>query len=198
MSKINREELESKANRESLETLVAARTEQLRQALQKNSDLLEFLKQLQSMQSLNEIRQAVKVEIAKLEPQSAASVPRFGGNPGEPVPEVDPDDLKTLWRETNDLQAQHAGQNVAIGLELMKTTLKPGANAEAIFYRSSMIWLLKQFAPDQLAPWIRDGQVSDAVFRTIAMIPMEWIGHTVREGLPFDVEDFFRRLSGER
>jgi hypothetical protein len=36
--------------------------------------------------------------------------------------------------------------------------------------------------------------------RTMAAIPMEWIGHTEREGLPFDVDEFFRRLreSGEQ
>jgi hypothetical protein len=118
----------------------------------------------------------------------------FGGNPGEPVPEADPDDLKTLWQQTHDLQARHPGQNVAICLDLMKTMFKPGANAEAIFYRSSMIWLLHQFAQEQLYPWVKGEQVSDAVFRTIATIPMEWIRHTKHEGFPFDVEEFFRRL----
>ena len=120
--------------------------------------------------------------------------PSFGGNPGEPVPEVDPDDLKTFWQLASDLQARSPGQHVAIGLEATKTALKPGANAEAIFYRTSMIWLLNQFAQAQLGPWLEGEQVGDAVFRTIATIPMEWIGHTEREGLPFDVEDFFHRL----
>ncbi|QNI33097.1 hypothetical protein H7849_03720 [Alloacidobacterium dinghuense] len=57
-----------------------------------------------------------------------------------------------------------------------------------------MIRLLNEFAQEQLAPWIKDEEVSDAVFRTMATIPMEWIGHTEREDLPFDVEEFFRRL----
>jgi hypothetical protein len=118
----------------------------------------------------------------------------FGGNPGEPVTEVDPDDLKTFWQQTHDLQARNPGQNVAIGIDLVKTTLKPGANAEAVFYRASMIWLLNEFAQEQLLPWVKDEQVADAVFRTMAIIPMEWIGHTGREGFPFEVEDFFRRL----
>ena len=50
------------------------------------------------------------------------------------------------------------------------------------------------FAQERLAPWIKDEEVSDAVFRTRATIPVEWIGPTEREGLPFDVEEFFRRL----
>jgi len=40
----------------------------------------------------------------------------------------------------------------------------------------------------------KDEQVSAAVFQVIATIPMEWLGPTVRESLPFDVEEFFRRL----
>ena len=28
------------------------------------------------------------------------------GNPGEPVAEVDPDDLKAFWQETRNLQAR--------------------------------------------------------------------------------------------
>jgi hypothetical protein len=57
-----------------------------------------------------------------------------------------------------------------------------------------MIRLINQFAQEQLAPWVKDEEVSDAVFRTTATIPMEWAGHTEREGLPFDVEEFFSRL----
>jgi hypothetical protein len=120
--------------------------------------------------------------------------PPFGGNPGEPVQEVDPNDLKIFWEQTHELQARHPGQNVAISADLLKTMFKPGANADAVVYRSSMIWVLSQFAQEQLAPWIKDEQVSDAVFRTMATIPMEWIGQAEREGLPFDVEDFFHQL----
>ena len=104
-----------------------------------------------------------------------------------------PDDLKTFWQETRKLQAKLPGQHVSIGLEA-KTIAKSGANAPAIWYRSSMIWILNRLAQEQLSPWIKDGGLSDAVFRAMATIPMEWIGHTEREDLPFDVEEFFRRL----
>lgn len=120
--------------------------------------------------------------------------PLFGGNPGEPVAVVDPDDLKTFWQETRLLQARPPGQHVSICFDA-SAMCKPGANLEAVWYRSGMIWALNQAAQEQLAPWIKDEEVSNAVFRTIATIPMEWIGHNEREGLPFDVEEFFRRLS---
>jgi hypothetical protein len=119
--------------------------------------------------------------------------PSFGGNPREPVAEVDPDDVKTFWPETRNLQTRHPGQHFSIGFEL-KAICKAGANAKAVWYRSSMIWVLNRFAQGQLAPWIKDEEVSDAVFRTMATIPIEWVGHTEREGLPFDVDEFFRRL----
>lgn len=57
-----------------------------------------------------------------------------------------------------------------------------------------MISVLYQIAQEQLAAWIKDEEVSDAVFRTMATTPMEWVGHAEREGLPFDIEEFFRRL----
>ena len=83
-----------------------------------------------------------------------------------------------------------------------------------------MIWVLNQFAQEQLAPWVKDDEVTDAVFRTMATISMEWPrirlsekvsggrqrkagrprtkldepGQTPWKDLPFDVEEFFRRL----
>lgn len=116
----------------------------------------------------------------------------FLGNPGEPVAEVGPDDLKTFWQETRRLEAKHPGQHVSFSA---KAIAKTGANAPAVWYRSSMIEVLNRVAQEQLSPWIRDEEFSDAVFRTMATIPMEWIGHTERENLPFDVEEFFHRLS---
>ena len=56
-----------------------------------------------------------------------------------------------------------------------------------------MIQVVNQVAQEQLAPWVKDEEISDTVFRTMAMIPMQWAGHTDREGLSFDVEEFFRR-----
>ena len=118
--------------------------------------------------------------------------PSFGGNPGEPVAEVDPEDLKAFWLKTRTLKSRYPGQHLGFSLRAIS---KPGVNAEAVWYRSSMIWALDLCAQDQLAPWIKDEEVSDAVFRLMAIIPMEWIGHKGRDGLPFNVEEFFRLLS---
>jgi hypothetical protein len=115
----------------------------------------------------------------------------FQGNPGESVSEVDPDDLKTFWQEQRKLQTKFPGQQVSFS---PKAIAKTEANAPAVWYRSTMILVLDRVAQEQLSPWLEDEELSDAVFRTMATIPMEWIGHAEREGLPFDVEEFFRRL----
>lgn len=125
--------------------------------------------------------------------EEAQEPPRFGGEPGEPVPVVDPEDVKTVWQIGRDIQANHAGKNVAVGADLMKQACKPGANMEAVTYRSWFVWLITQFAPEHLARFTREGQPDDAVFRAAATVPAEWIGvGIVRESLPFDVNEFLR------
>jgi hypothetical protein len=49
------------------------------------------------------------------------------GNPGKPVAEVDPDDLKTFWQEVRNLQARHPSQHIGISFEVMKAIYKPGS-----------------------------------------------------------------------
>jgi hypothetical protein len=117
------------------------------------------------------------------------------GNPGESVTEVDPEDLKTFWQKTRTVHARFPNQ--AGSVSPMAIT-KTGVNAPAVWYRSSMILVLSQVAQEQLSASIKDEEVSDAVFQTMATIPMEWIGHAEREGLPFDLEEFFRRLRKTR
>jgi hypothetical protein len=122
---------------------------------------------------------------------------RFGGKEGEPVPAVDPDDVKTVWQIGRQTQASHPGKNVAVGFDLMRQACKPGADVEAVAYRESLAWLIDQIAPEQLAPFMREGQPDDAVFRAAAKVPTEWMGvGVVREGPPFDVNEFLR-LCGE-
>lgn len=127
-----------------------------------------------------------------MEPDGTISDPL--GNPGEPVAAVDPEDLKSFWQRTRDLQAAYPDQSVGVTFEAVGSMCVPGANPAAVWYRSAMIFGLQRVAPEQLAPWVKDEEVSDAVFRVMGTIPMEWIGHTDREGFPFDIEEFFLRL----
>jgi len=123
--------------------------------------------------------------------------PRFGGKPGEPVPAVDPQDVKTVWQIGREAQINHEGKNVAVGVDIMKHACKPGADIEAVSYRAAFAWLITQIAPEHLARFTREGQPDDAVFRAAAKVPAEWIGvGIVQQGPPFDVNEFLR-LCGE-
>ena len=122
--------------------------------------------------------------------------PGFGGKPGEPVPAVDPEDLKTVWQIGRDAQV-HWGKKVAIGADLVKRACKPGANIEAVMYRSWFVRLTAEIAPEQSARFTREGQPDDAVFRAAGKIPATWAGvGIVLKDAPFDVNEFLR-LCGE-
>lgn len=123
-------------------------------------------------------------ELAKDSAQS------FGGKPGEPVPEVDPDDLKTIWGIQHEAQAKHPGKTVTTGRALLQNRLKPGANIEATCYRAGMLAVLARFiAKEQLAP-DKDGMLDIRVFRAAATVPMQWTG--AEQGMPFDVDHFLQ------
>ena len=116
------------------------------------------------------------------------------GKPGDPVAEVDADDLKAVWQLMNDREAGSAGER-AIGFMVFEAVCKPGADIQAVFYRAGMLSLLTQDAPDGPTLCMKEGQLDLAVFRVVASIPMEWMGvGIVRHGSPFDIDEFFRRL----
>jgi hypothetical protein len=194
MDGTTREEFQDEQYTKSLQELVKARTEQLMQVISTNEQLLALLKQIQSMESLEQVRTAIHVAIRKVAPEETQAQ-RIGGEAGESVPEVDPDDLKAIWQIGEALQANQSGEKKAVGVEVIKQACKPGANIEATWYRSAVIWMLTQVAPQQLAPWLRDGKVADPVFRVMASIPIEWPGSEVRKGLPLNVVEFLRRLN---
>ncbi len=117
--------------------------------------------------------------------------PRFGGEPGELVPEVDPEDLKATWEFQQKIQAEHPGEQVGIGAGLAQSICKPGADIHSVSYRSSVIWIMTQIAPEQIAPFLNNGQPTEALFRAAAKVRLEWMGvKIVRQGPPFDVDEF--------
>jgi len=195
MDEISRLKREIEEYQKNLEQLVTARTEQLRQALGLNHEVFESLKQIRLMKSVEQIQGTVQTLMKKLEPHVPTEPPSFSGNPGEHVPQVDPDDLKAIWELGREVERDHPEGNGAIGLGLLKHACKPGADIEAVTYRGSMLGILDMVAQEQLAPWKKEGLLDDSVFHTAATIPLEWMGvGIVRQGLPFDVNEFFRRL----
>lgn len=111
----------------------------------------------------------------------------FWGEAGKPVPEVDPSDIRAAWEVGQEVKKDHPGKNVGIGVDVFQHACKPGANIPAVTYRAGMTAMFLRHAPELK-------EKLDAVFLAAATIPMEWIGEGVREGLPFDADDFIRRV----
>jgi hypothetical protein len=126
---------------------------------------------------------------------NAMKPPLFEGMPGEPVPQVDPEDLKTLWQKQQEIQARHPGQLVATGVGYAQQICKAGADIQAVGYRVNLLWLLSQIAPTQFAAFLRDGQPIDAAFRAAAKVPAAWIGEGITGQAPFDLEEFLQLCS---
>jgi hypothetical protein len=110
------------------------------------------------------------------------------------IPIVDPADLKSVWAMQEDLIATHPGQQFGIASDLYQRACTPGANVQAVFFRGSMLRVLKMMTESEglISPWLHDGKPEDAVFRVLATMPMNGLPPGGRQGLPFDVEEFIR------
>lgn len=58
---------------------------------------------------------------------------------GEPVPQVDPEDVKAVWKLGQEVKQDHPGGGVAIGMAIFEHTCKPGAIVKAAIYRTNKI-----------------------------------------------------------
>jgi hypothetical protein len=135
-----------------------------------------------------EARAAGKLK-APEEPLDTKERPIFGGKPGEPVPTVDPDDVKAVWKIRNDPSSP---TGAASATPLLLQACKPGADLHAVVYRSCFLWFMTQIAPEQLK-----GFTEEAVYRAVAKVPAQWMGvGIVRKSPPYDVNEFLR-LCGE-
>jgi hypothetical protein len=134
----------------------------------------------------NLLRTVVEKEAPKPSP-----APRFGGEPGTQVPEVNPEDLKTVWEAFKQM-----GPGAQIDVIIFERLCKPGADVQAVCYRAQMMSLVARLIQtQQLAP-NKDGSLDMKVFKAAAKMPLEWIETgVVREGLPFDVEKFLQQCA---
>lgn len=127
------------------------------------------------------------------------------GTPGEAVPEVDTDDLKAVWWAADEIQKEHQkthpGKQIGIGRQLLSHYCKPGADMKAICYRIMHLGLIKMMADmprstlaemaeaqEKAATILKGGEVTDATFNAASKIPMTF----VRQGLPFDFDEFLK------
>jgi hypothetical protein len=96
------------------------------------------------------------------------------GTPGEPVPIVDAADLKAAWNFFRQIESEHPGGGIAVGMELIKRTCNAGAAIGAVTYRCQMLGLLEMCRGNAVMTWKRNGRFDEAVFRVAANIPMKW------------------------
>ena len=122
--------------------------------------------------------------------------PAFFGE-GGPVPQVDPEDVKTVWTIYADVAKRHPGKQVAVGAGLITASCRPGANVAAVCYRAGVLQLLIQHGYEDLTSWMNNGEPGDALFRAAAQTSMEWMGEGLFQRWPLDIYEFLRLARGE-
>jgi len=85
---------------------------------------------------------------------------------GDVIPTVDPDDFKKAW------EVCRVCFDGCIDLESVKPLFKPDTNAEAAIVRASMLLMMTQTMPNELADVMDKGQPSDAFLTKFAQIPL--------------------------
>jgi hypothetical protein len=145
----------------------------------------------------------------------------FLANGDDSVPSVDPGDLRTIWRLSQDMNRRHPDKNSAIGMDLVKQVCSPTADCNAVSYRFMMLGmletmcaLLKQHADairqahsedrfEQLTnKWLsfhrENGDLDEAVFKVAARFPVKKIqAGVVSNELPFDATEFLNQIEFE-
>jgi hypothetical protein len=121
-----------------------------------------------------------------------SSPPSFGGKPGTPVPEVDPDDLRTVW-EYGEKIKKECGPNGAVEIGIFERLCKPGVDLQAVCYRAQNLALAFMLAQEQLDRFSKEKLIGAA-----ARVPMEWMGAgIVRQGPPYDFNEFLRLCAAD-
>ncbi len=121
----------------------------------------------------------------------------WAGSQEGDVPAVNPGDLKKVWQLFIDFQARNPSQSGSIGSTVYESVCSPGADVEAVWFRASMLAMMTKMMPEMLAQWTHDGELDDVVFEVAATFPMKQMQvGVVRQGPPFDVEEFLKQIGG--
>jgi hypothetical protein len=125
-----------------------------------------------------------------------------------PIPPVDPADLKSVWAMQEKLKADFdeptpnraPNQGFGISLNYYKRVCSPGANVGAVWYRLSILEMLRHISEitGTSLPWPREGKPGDAVFKALATVPMTGLpAGVVRTVPPFDPDELIRLIQKE-
>lgn len=119
----------------------------------------------------------------------------FGAGWGDFVPKVMPSDLRIVSRMMRKFQTDNPSVCGAISGDLFKRQCSAGVDVFAVWMRAAMLETLLRLRPEMLTSHVNDGEFDEAVLQVAATISMKNIRTgTTHQGLPFDAEEFMRRL----
>jgi hypothetical protein len=116
---------------------------------------------------------------------------------GEPIPAVDPHDLRGVFELSHQLRAQFVqnsgtevpGPQPSISVALLAEACAPGANVIAVSLRGLLLDAMA--SQGLLAPWQRGPGLQQAVFDAAATFPIPALDR-------FHPDDFVRSLAAQR
>jgi hypothetical protein len=128
------------------------------------------------------------------ESKATEAVPALWSGTGDQVAAAGLDDLRKVWRLFRDFQAHNPGtQGGTIDSRTYKDVCSPGADVEAVWYRTSVLGVLQMLPESPLTPWTHEGD--DALFQVAATFPMKKMDvGVVYNGLPFDLQVFLAEI----
>ena len=119
-------------------------------------------------------------------------------NPNNPIPIVDPADIKALWQQSKDLEAQPRAPGTMLMIDRKAAACNPGADIASVVppRRVGMLELANK-AMGLNFPETLDGKQTDAVFKAFATIPMQGIPPGGCNTLRFDVSQLVKMIVKE-
>jgi hypothetical protein len=117
-------------------------------------------------------------------------------NPNNPIPIVDPADIRALWQQSKDLEAQPRRPGTMRILDRKDAACSPGADIASVVYRLGMLGLANT-AMRLNFPLTQDGKPTDAVFKAFATIPMQGIPEGGSNTPRFDVFELVKMILKE-
>jgi hypothetical protein len=117
-------------------------------------------------------------------------------NPNNPIPIVDPADIKALWQQSKDLEAQPREPGSMLMINRKATACNPGADIASVVYRLGMLQLANT-ALGLNFPVTQDGKPTDAVFKAFATIPMQGIPEGRSNTPRFDLFELVKMILKE-
>jgi hypothetical protein len=115
------------------------------------------------------------------------------GKAGDPVPVVDPADMKAMREFEQGLKKRHPDEPFGVGMGLLQQVCSPGADVRAVSYRLNLLAMLEMM----LEATYPGGHVSDHALNIAAEMELTWMPVGVpQKSMGFNVEAFLGQVWG--